>query len=91
MTDKSIGFIGGGRVTRILLGAFHRAGQVPPQIVVSDMDDGVSRRLKESFPAITSSVNDNAKSAKQDLVFLALHPPAIRLRPERGRQHPPFF
>ncbi len=36
MADKTMGFIGGGRVARILLGGFKRAGTLPRHVVVSD-------------------------------------------------------
>jgi pyrroline-5-carboxylate reductase len=40
MTNKSVGFIGGGRVTRILLGGLRQAGQLPGRVVVSDGNAG---------------------------------------------------
>ena len=40
MTIKSVGFIGGRRVTRILLGELKRAGQLPSRVVVSDSNVG---------------------------------------------------
>ena len=36
MSNKSIGFIGGGRVTRIFLEGWKRANDLPANIVVSD-------------------------------------------------------
>ena len=36
MKEKSIGFIGGGRVARIILGGLKKAGRMPVQIVASD-------------------------------------------------------
>lgn len=36
MINKTIGFIGGGRITRILLGGLTRAGKMPENIVVAD-------------------------------------------------------
>jgi pyrroline-5-carboxylate reductase len=40
MTNRSVGFIGGGRVARILLGGLKRAGQLPDRVVVSDSNAG---------------------------------------------------
>ena len=41
MSSRSIGFIGGGRVTRILLSGLERAGKSPDNCVVSDTDTNV--------------------------------------------------
>lgn len=76
MADLSLGFIGGGRVTRILLGGLKRAGKMPPS-VVSDVNLETLTRLKAQFPEITLAPNANAQAAAQAIVFLGLHPPAI--------------
>ena len=78
MNDKSIGFIGGGRIARIMLGGFKRAGKMPRQIVVSDSNNEALNSLKTEFPGITIALNDNRSAAATDLVFVALHPPAIK-------------
>jgi pyrroline-5-carboxylate reductase len=44
MLTKSIGFVGGGRVTRILLGGWAKAGQTPREVVVSDSDSTALER-----------------------------------------------
>ena len=75
--NKSVGFIGGGRVTKILLGGLSKAGKVPGKVVVSDPSEPVLGRLKEDFKSIETVLNDNTKAAGQDIVFLAVHPPAI--------------
>jgi pyrroline-5-carboxylate reductase len=77
MTERTIGFVGGGRICRILLGGLKRINRFPSTIVVSDPDVTVLDRLREDFPAITVARNANGQAASQDLVFLALHPPAI--------------
>jgi pyrroline-5-carboxylate reductase len=83
---KSFGFIGGGRITRIILTGLSRAGQMPANVVVSDSEEQILSRLKESFPDIRVTLNGNATAAAQDIVFLALHPPAIAgLLDEIGR------
>lgn len=78
MTTKSIGFIGGGRITRILLDGWKRKGFVPAQVVVSDANQQALDALKQKFPNITCVQGDNAKPAASDIVFLALHPPVIK-------------
>jgi len=75
MINKSIGFIGGGRVTRVILGGFKRAGEMPKQVVVSDTNIEVLNKLKEGFPEISIAPNDNKGPASKDIVFVALHPP----------------
>jgi len=71
----STGFIGGGRVTRILLGGWARAAALPKRILVHDPDE----KALESLAA--TGVKFERVSAREaagaDVVFIALHPPAI--------------
>lgn len=76
MTGKSIGFIGGGRITGIFLEGWTRAAAVPPNITVSDPNVDTLAKLKARFPAITATP-DNTFAAARDIVFLAVHPPAV--------------
>jgi pyrroline-5-carboxylate reductase len=77
MSYKSMGFIGGGRITRIFLEAFKQKRMLPATVVVSDANAEVLQKLKAKFPKVTISQGDNGKPAAQEIVFLALHPPAI--------------
>lgn len=77
MVVKSIGFIGGGRVARILIGGWAKCKKLPRDIVVSDPNECVLARLKESCPPVHIMPNGNERAASQDIVFLAVHPPAI--------------
>jgi pyrroline-5-carboxylate reductase len=72
---KSIGFIGGGRVTRILLQAFENKNAQFSKIVVTDPNPDVSGNLKKTFPDI--QVDNASVAASQDIVFISLHPPVI--------------
>jgi pyrroline-5-carboxylate reductase len=74
---NKIGFIGGGRVARIMLGGWAKAGQMPAEIVVSDLDPGALTRLAGAFPSVRPVGNDNSQAAGQDVVFLAIHPPHV--------------
>jgi pyrroline-5-carboxylate reductase len=74
---KSIGFVGGGRVARIILGGFERKRKWPGRVIVSDANTEVLNDLKQRFPKIEAAGADNGKPAAADLVFLALHPPAV--------------
>jgi len=78
MLSKTIGFIGGGRVTRIILNGLRRAGQMPDRVVVSDACGEALNALKADFPNITVAPNDNGRAAANDLVFAALHPPVLK-------------
>ena len=73
--NKSIGFIGGGRVTRILLQGFKNKNVNFERIVVTDTNPDVMVKLKEKFPEVGSS--DPKTAARQDIVFIALHPPVV--------------
>ena len=72
---KSIGFIGGGRVTRILLQGFRNKNVSFERIVVTDTNPDVMVKLKEKFPEVESS--DPKTAARQEIVFIALHPPVV--------------
>ncbi len=87
MSSRSVGFIGGGRVTRILLGGMERAGESPANCVVSDTDTNVLDALKARFPGIRTTGDDMAEPVRQDVVFGALHPPAMKeALPRMGEQ-----
>jgi len=73
--NKSIGFIGGGRVTKILLQGFKNKNVKLAKVVVNDTNPEVLANLKKQFPDVESS--DTASAASQDIVFIALHPPVV--------------
>lgn len=86
MKQKSMGFIGGGRVVRVLLGGLQRAGSLPTDCVVADAKPEVLEALAQRFPGIRSAGADIAEPARQELVFAALHPPVLGdVLPEVGR------
>lgn len=74
---KSLGFVGGGRITRILLEGWKRAGKLPVDVLVSDCNAETLNKLKSQFPAIETTPGKIAAAAAQDVVFLAVHPPAM--------------
>ena len=76
MNPPTIGFIGGGRITRIFLEGWARAHMPPPNIIVSDPNEDVLASLKSRFPDILTT-SDNVLGASQSLVFLAVHPPIM--------------
>lgn len=76
MNSPTIGFIGGGRITRIFLGGWELAHKTPQAILVSDPNSEVLSALQARFPGILTTA-DNSLAARQDLVFLAVHPPVL--------------
>ncbi|MBK6964449.1 MAG: NAD(P)-binding domain-containing protein [Bacteroidales bacterium] len=76
MKTKSIGFIGGGRITRIMLQVIENNKTEYQAIVVYDINPMVLADLKEQFPGIKVA-DSNLEPAQQDLIFISLHPPVI--------------
>lgn len=74
---KTIGFIGGGRITGIFLRAFENSGVTFEKVVVSDINPDVLSSLKAKFPYITTVAGESLEAARNDLVFLAVHPPVL--------------
>ena len=76
MSNKSVGFIGGGRITRIFLEGWKRANALPAKIVVSDCNPEALAKLKARLPTVETAAASNS-AASQDIVFLAVHPPVM--------------
>ncbi|MBT3749934.1 MAG: NAD(P)-binding domain-containing protein [Bacteroidetes bacterium] len=76
MKTKSLGFIGGGRVTRILLQAFANKTTKFHSIIVYDINPDVLAALCKQFPDIELAETP-AQAAWQSIVIIALHPPVI--------------
>jgi len=74
---KTLGFIGGGRITRILLHGFKNADVSFDGIFVFETNEAVLNALKSDFPHIQDSGTDRALAASADCVFIALHPPVL--------------
>ena len=72
---RSIGFIGGGRITAIILQAFKNQKQEYEKVTVFDVNTDVCQSLKQKFPNI--EIADLNSAAAQEIVFIALHPPVI--------------
>jgi pyrroline-5-carboxylate reductase len=71
----TIGFIGGGRVTRILAGGWARTGALPGRMLVCDPNGEAFDALQALVPSAARAPLDVVSTA--DVVFIALHPPAI--------------
>jgi len=74
---KSMGFIGGGRVTKILLNGFKKSKIELDNVVVYDTNSESLKELKKEFPEIKTVSDDNEPAVYQDMVYLAVHPPAM--------------
>jgi pyrroline-5-carboxylate reductase len=76
MNNQSVGFVGGGRVTRIILEGWERANALPVKIVVSDCNRDALAKLSSRFPHVQTASESRAPAA-QDVVVLAVHPPVL--------------
>lgn len=77
MSQPSIGFIGGGRVARILVGGWRRTGVEISQVVVCEPDDAAFATLEAAIRGIAIRRGNASEAAKQSVVFLAVHPPKL--------------
>jgi pyrroline-5-carboxylate reductase len=77
MKTKSLGFIGGGRITKIILQAFENDGIVFEKVVVTDTSKEVLNSLKDKFPKIIVTTDNMQEVVQNEIVFVALHPPAL--------------
>ena len=72
---KSIGFVGAGRIAKIMLEGWRRAGVMPDAILLHDQSSAAVETLVRKHPSAAGESLAEASSA--DLVFGALHPPAL--------------
>jgi pyrroline-5-carboxylate reductase len=73
----TIGFIGGGRVTRIMLRGWRRAAALPDKVLVSDTEPSVLDGLRRDYGVEVADSNSSTVAAS-DVLFLALHPPQLQ-------------
>jgi pyrroline-5-carboxylate reductase len=74
---KSIGFIGGGRVTKIILQAFKNKNLKIEKISVYDPNKETLAKLKDLFPGMNVEVDLTTSTIGSDVLFLAVHPPVM--------------
>ncbi len=77
MQTNSLGFIGGGRITKIILQAFENSGITFEKVVVTDTNQDVLNSLKLKFPKITVTTDNLQEAVQNEVVFIALHPPVL--------------
>ncbi|OFW11562.1 MAG: hypothetical protein A3H96_22955 [Acidobacteria bacterium RIFCSPLOWO2_02_FULL_67_36] len=71
----SVGFIGGGRIARILIGGWARKGLGPVTVLVHEPDGAAFDALTGVAPRVQRA--SALEAAAAPVVFVALHPPAI--------------
>jgi len=76
MQSKSLGFIGGGRITRIFLKGLSNKKAVPENVKVFEPNAETLKALQTEFPKVNAA-ESAADAAKQELVFIAVHPPVV--------------
>lgn len=72
---KTIGFIGAGRIARIMLEGWKRAGALPEAVIVHDTSADRASRLAAMAPEVKAG--NLADAAAADLVIVGLHPPVL--------------
>lgn len=82
MSANTVGFLGGGRVVRILLAGWARAGRMPVEVAVHDPNPEAIARLQAHFPEIRATP-DAWLLGQMSRVMVAVHPPILldSLRP----------
>ncbi|HEY3373153.1 MAG TPA: NAD(P)-binding domain-containing protein [Prolixibacteraceae bacterium] len=76
MKTTSLGFIGGGRITKIFLQALANKKVEFQPVVIFDTNADVLGSLKQQFPGIVVA-QSLEEAAQQSTVLIALHPPMI--------------
>lgn len=72
----TIGFIGGGRITKIFLQGFKNAGVAFESVKVYDPNSETLDTLLKAFPEVEKTETADA-AALQQIVFIAVHPPLV--------------
>lgn len=74
---KSYGFIGGGRITQLLLKRLDERNALPQYVIVSDPNSENLFKIQAIAKDKIQITNNNKNSVEADLIFLAVHPPAF--------------
>lgn len=78
MKIKSIGFIGGGRITQLLLVSLQQKDALPEKVLVSDPDEKMRAKVKVIDESIIQCFENNTDVLHVDILFLAVHPPKVK-------------
>ncbi len=77
MNDSSIGFIGGGNMTRAIVGGLLAGGHSPEDICISEPDIDQRRRLEEDFAGVAVTADNSEIVTTADCVVLAVKPQVL--------------
>jgi pyrroline-5-carboxylate reductase len=76
--NLSLGFIGGGRVSYLLLEGLKRVGELPENIIVSDPNSDRMEIFKSIDARKIEFSEQNNDTLKSRIIFLAVHPPLLK-------------
>lgn len=77
MELRTIGFIGGGRITKIFLEGFKNAKLEFDQIVIYDSNEESLLSLQKIFSQVKITNHDLSEIGASDIIFIAVHPPVV--------------
>lgn len=77
MKDERLAFVGGGRITRILLAGWKRADRWPQDVAVLEPDGNAAERLRAAFPLVRICTAPDELARGATVLFLAVHPPHL--------------
>ncbi len=73
---RSVAFIGGGRIARILVEGWRVSEKMPDSILVVEPDDGALAVLRDVAPEVRRAEPSDLDAC--EVIFLAVHPPALK-------------
>lgn len=73
---RSVAFIGGGRIARVLIEGWRSSKKMPGSILAVEPDEGALALLRNDAPEVR--VADLGDLRACEVVFLAVHPPALK-------------
>lgn len=77
MNNDSVGFIGGGNMTRAIAGGLLDSGFAPDRISIAEPDADQRQRLEESLPGVFTSADNAEVVALSQCVVLSVKPQII--------------
>ncbi|TVQ14741.1 MAG: hypothetical protein EA361_07060 [Bacteroidetes bacterium] len=75
--ERTIGFIGAGRITRIILTVWKQHNVSFKSIVVFDPQTETVKNLESDFTGVKAVASSSVVASQADIVFLAIHPPVF--------------
>ena len=78
MNIQSMGFIGSGRITRLLLLSLQQKKSLPEKVIVSDPNEKMRAKINAIDGMNIQCVQNNIDVLNVDVLFLAVHPPVVK-------------